>query len=381
MNRGLHTLLILALALGALTLTGCKKPTPEERLTEAVGLFQQGQTARGVIKLQELIRETPDDPLANEARILLARYYTSEGNASRALDFLQAVFDKAGANDGAGARAVEGLATINQQLGEFDKAVAVLEKARSQMPEDDHEARDSYTILIANAKIGSGREDLVPQGVEMLHDRMLNAEEKSLRGFARESLADYHRRSGAFLESNAAYRAYIEAFPDDTVVPQLELAVAINLHFAGEEEQGREHFDTWAAVLRERAGEELDKEAQGRKLLELAANYAAVDRYDEAEALMVEVMGAHTRSRLAIETQFGIAEMYARSALGRMHEEHFERCIAVLEQIARENRGTNIEESARRRKEEVTAQMGRLREYVAELAARADDDATSPTLE
>ncbi|MDK2973465.1 MAG: hypothetical protein PWP23_3220 [Candidatus Sumerlaeota bacterium] len=371
------------LAGAALLATGCSKPTPEEQMTEAVELIQQGQTARGVMKLKEFVRESPDDPLANEARLLLARYHASEGNATSALQQLQAVYDKAGPSDPLGAQALEGLVTIKQQIQEYDEALALLDEAREQFPETDQDSRGQIDIWKANLLLSTNEPPRVEEAIALLRDLTLEAPEKTTRGIARENLASYYRQNKMFAESNALYRDYIAAYPDDSIVPQLWLAIAINEHLAGNEDESAAIFNEWADKIKAKAEEELESEVRGRKLLELAQNYAAVGRYQEAEDLMLRVMGENTRSRLAIETQFGIAEMYASAALQNQDDVFLEKANAILEQIARENKGTNIEESATRRTEELKSAMERYKEFLAqkEAAAMSDDSATSPTAE
>src|SRR5690606_15944617 len=159
-----------------------------------VTLIQQGQTARGVMKLKEFVRESPDDPLANDARLMLARYHASEGNATSALQQLQAVYDKVGPNSAAGSDALEGLVSIKVQIGELDEALALLDAAREALPETETDSRDQLSIWKGNLLLGAEDEARRAEGEELLRGLAMNAGEKSTRGIARENLASRYRQ-------------------------------------------------------------------------------------------------------------------------------------------------------------------------------------------
>ncbi|MEQ8820817.1 MAG: hypothetical protein RLY93_11285 [Sumerlaeia bacterium] len=356
------TLLLAAVAfLGA----GCKQQTPEERFEEAMTLMQEGQTARGVIKLKELVRELPEDPVAPAANLQLARYYVREANANKALEHLQEVLEGRAIGDPAAQEAIQGIVAIRLQLQDYDTALEVLDSA---VEEAEGIVREDLLLQRAQVLRAIGtqteNEDMVQQALAELRDLMLTAGNEGMRGSAREELAQYYRQRGDLAASNEVYDAYIEAYPGDRIVTQLEMAKAINLRNAGQQEEAEAAFEEAAAAMRAEAEGELDRVARGEMMLNLARYHELMGYNSEARAMMEKVMGDNVGTMLALRTQFDIARMEAQS--GNLDEAQ-----AIYERMVKDNPNSSVSAQA----EQMLAQLSQIR---AQLAAQTD--ATTETL-
>lgn len=368
---------LLGLAAVSLVLVaaGCGSQTPEEKLEDAFHLIGQGQTARGVLRLQDLVRDHPDDPAAIDAHIALARYYSSDGNAPRALGHLTTVYENTRVTDGRNQEAFMGLVAINQFTGETDTAIELLRNHIEKFPETDTDSRSYFRIELGEFLLetaGEGDEknqERYDEGYEILSTMMLEGEMPASRGRAREILARHHRQRGQFDESNAVYERYIAAFPDDAIRTELEIAMALNVYYSGETELGREMFEVAAEALKLEIEEEIEQGVRARRLRELATYHQSIGDYERARELMEQIMAENIQSEIAIRTQFDIAGMYIEAGLRRLDDEKFERGAAVLEQIQRENPGTNIESTAAARLEQARQILENIRAHVAAMEA------------
>ena len=113
---------------------------------------------------------------------------------------------------------------------------------------------------------------------------------------------------------------------------------------------------------------ELNKLKRGEQLVNLARYNESIDRYDRAEELMLRAMGENTGTRLAIETQFAIGDMWGRAG-------EIDKAIAIFERIDRENPNSNIAAMARQRLDTATEIKRQLE------AVRPSDGATTGTTE
>lgn len=367
----------------AFSLAGCSKPTPEERFEEALALLQEGQTARGVMKFREIVRDLPDDPMANQSRLILARYYVSEGNAARAIEQLAEVFEAAQFSEPHVQNAFEGLTSIYLQINEVDKALALYDEVIARLPEGSSD-RSQMEIQKYSIVLETDKEEAKEAALDDLRVKMLEAEEKIVRGYAREQLAQYFRRQQEYEKSNEVYEAYLEEYPDDTLRRTLELAMATNVIMSGEEEEGLEMFEETAQEYIAETEEILESAKRADEYSNLAQMYMNINQLEKAEELYRKIMAENVQSRKAIEAQLAIANMYTSTGLRQLDRAIFDKGIAVFGQIAEENRNTNIEQTANRNIEEAKAAFERMTqqrqamEEAAEAAAREGAKTAEP---
>jgi len=349
----------------AFILAACAQKPPEDQLDEAMQLVQEGQVARGILKLKELVQKHPDDPAALTAHAHLGNYYFGERNAPKALEEFAAVLEKLNYEDPRGRLAVDGIVAIRAGSGDFDGALQLMDEQIALLPDPASDVAVELGLRKADVLLASGSDEHTSAGVALLRTMMLETP-KPPRDVARERLANYYRgEKQDFAASNQVYADYLAAYPEDNLRTLLELAMSVNHRLAGEEEEAVKVFEPAAAKLLAEADAELDKAERTEKLLALAEFNSKMGRYAEAEKLMLRVMGENTRSMTAIETQFRIARMYILEA------GDIPKAREVLEQIKRENPGSNISASA----DEWLARLDQQEKAEAEAAAGPDEQA------
>lgn len=336
--------------LALVAFTGCRKKTPEQEFQDVQQLLQERQFPLAILKMRELIQNSPDSPVINEVRLTLAEVYIGLGqmdNVPKALEQLEAVYESEGIESNAGMVAHGAITQILLQLGEEEKALAHVaagvEKAAS-----NPELQTQLRLSQARMQLESQSEEEQAKALEFLGASMIESEDPQFRGAARELLANYFRQRSDYEESNAVYTAYMEKYPEDPVNTQIKLAVALNQKAAGDEEAAKATFDEGAAELEKTIEGELDLNRRTELLSQLATFQERFGDLDAAEATMKRVMAENPRTQLALRTQFSIAEMFAMN-------QQWERADEVLNRIKQDNAGTDIEQMADQMQQQIVA--------------------------
>jgi len=330
-------------AASALFLSGCSQPTPQEKLEEAVVLYQEGDVARAVLKLSDVSKNHADDPAAAEANLILAQHNANIGNGDKSIEFLDIILDKYDAGTIEYETAIEGKIAILAQLGDFETVDEILQE-QVDLNEGKHPDRAlDYKLKLAQLNLSWPEDEERNQhGHDMLETMMLEDEEAGNRGAARERLADFYRQIRKYEKSNEVYETYLENYPDDPISNQLEFAIALNTYQSGDKEGGLEK----AVEIEEAILEEIEAQEEAQKKSDLyrvlAVNYKNMEDFDTAEKYYKESMGQVPMSNNAIRMQFEMAEMFIMGGIQKDEDEVFNRGIEILEQIISENPGTNI---------------------------------------
>ncbi len=397
-SRPIRILRRLAPLAALALIVACQKATPPEKLEEAQSLLAEGQMARAVLKLKEITREHPEDPAAASAHIMLAQYYTREGNATKALEELEAVAASKDFTDPATLNAMDGIVSIRSQVGDFEGALAAIDELIAAMPESQARDRAMREVERASILLAWGAEDETrkAEGVATLSELMLESEDAYVRGTAREQVANYHRTMGDLEASNDIYRRYLDRYPEDTVRPRLEMAMGVNLKRMGEEDEAEKVFRPAAEQVLAEADSEPELARKTAILEEVAQMTEIFGDYQTTEELRRRIMAENPMSQIAINSQFRIASMWAMAGINEKDEELFKKGIAVLEQMTAENEGTNIGEAAQNTMtnaldmfeqvmnppaDEETEEPGHDEDGAEEGAASTDDDTDSAETE
>lgn len=342
MNKFRNFFLSLGAA-SALFLSGCSQPTPQEKLEEAMVLYQEGDVARAVLKFADVSKNHADDPAAAEANLILAQHNASIGNGDKSVEYLDIVIDKYDLGTIEYETAIEGKIAILAQLGDYETVDEILQE-QVELNEGKHPNKAlDYKLKLAQLNLSWPEDEVRNQeGHNMLETLMLEDEEAGNRGAARERLADFYRQTRQYEKSNEVYSTYLEKFPDDPISNQLEFAIALNTYQSGDKEGGLEK----AVEIEEAILAEIEEQEEAQKKSDLyrvlAVNYKNMEDFETAEKYYKKSMGEVPMSNNAIRMQFEMAEMFITGGITQDNDDIFNRGIEILEQIITENPGTNI---------------------------------------
>lgn len=367
-SRRTLTILMLVLAVATVgSMTGCKKKTAADRMKDAEQLLQDRQVPLAKITLKDIIEQFPEDPAANDARLILAQVYVSEGRKEyipNSIELLQTVHKNLGWDDPKGFDAYRGMVELTAQNDDLPGAIKLAQDAAASLKDKPAMAAEMAS-LAAQMQLSASDEATQKQGVESIEKMMMESEDATVRGTSRETLAHYYRLKNDFVASNAVYDKYLEKFPDDPVKSQLYMAQAINYKTMKDDAKSAEAFAKGEELMKKDIEGELNLNARAEKLNTLATFYSAVDRVDDAEKQLRRIMAEQPATRMALDGQFAIARLY-------IQHKRFDEADALLTQIAKENANTPVAQSA----EAWRMQLAQQRKVEAEAAAAADKQTT-----
>lgn len=335
-------LLIVAVIFTAGALTGCKQKTPEERLQEASQLLQQNQAPLAMIRLKDLVTEAPESEAAIDARMMLAQIYAqyqSKDYFERARQETTAVYEKVGLADPRGYNAFMTTTDLWLATENYDQALSHLESGVATAPE---ERKIELEMALNGLKMAGDDEELRQEGEVFFEDRMLNHETPSVRGQSRELLVQHFSRLGDLEKANQIYDQYMEKFPDETIISQLEIAKALNMKRMEEfdEDVADSLFEDGVAGMQQQIEDTLNLEDRARLRNDLALYLQSYGQYERAEQQFRKIMEENVQTLTAINAQFQIGQLYmARQETWDQASEHFA-------QMAKENPGSQIEQRA-----------------------------------
>lgn len=374
-----HIFLSLSIALfTSVFLLGCSEKTPTEKLEQAVELLQNNETSRALTTLIDLTKNHAEDPATDSARLLLARVYASQGNGPKALETLEKLFKEKSFQDPIGQEAFTGLLQLNAQIGDFEKAIGVIDQVLA-----DDKISTSTVVELKIQRVNyllsiSDDDSKTTEGLTTLRSMMNTGEYASERGAARETLANYYRLTRDYDSSNQVYDDYLQLFPEDPIRLQLLFAKVVNDFAAGKKEE---------ALL---AAEKLELEFLAEvELMQsadekfshyriLAQNFLALQDFDKMEKYFLAAMGSKPMSLEALRTQFDIAEIFISNSMIHADKDLFQRGINVLEKIIDDNSNSNIAFTAEEQITKANQAFGYRQQQLASLSE--SDGETSPTV-
>lgn len=364
LRRGGVAVGVLAVALALAGTTGCRKKTPEDRLKEAEQLFEERQVPLAVLKLKDMIAEMPEDPATLQARAMLIGIYMQLGrpeNLQSAMEQAEAILKERGIEDEQGLQTHQLITELLLRLRKHEEALAHSQKGIDSVK--NPEAKERMELIHGTLLLTSPKDEDKKKGEEYFEKVMMEAEKKELRGQAREVLASYHRDNKRYAESNAAYERYLAKFPEDSIRPQLEMAMGMNLRAAGDEAAGKAKFAEGAAAYAKQIDEELDANKRTPMLMDFARMHEIMGDYAKAEELLRRVMAERPRTREAIDAQGAIGQIYISA-------NELDRAAKHFEQMKAENPNSPIARSA----DQMLAAIVQMK-----AAAKASDTGTTGT--
>ncbi len=357
-------------------LSACSSKTPEEEFQEVQTLLQEQQFPLAIIKMREMIKENPEAEITDQVRMTLASVYIRMGreeNMQKAIEQLEEIYKGKDVLQMPARQAHQMATEAMVRLGDLDGAIANVEDAIEGVT--DELAKEELTLQKATLMLlKEDNEEAAQEGYQMFEEAMLNSEHEVIRHQAREVLANHNRQQQDFEKSNEVYSAYIERYPDDKVVPQLEMAMGLNLKQMEEDEIAEEVFRSGEAKMREQIEEELDSRQRAADLNNLALLLKAFQDLEGAEKVYREIMSEVPATRQAIEAQLAIGDMYAEAR-------NWEKAQTLFEAMSKENPTGSIQEIAQERLQRLVNYRKAIEEREAQLAAEANQEENSDEAE
>jgi tetratricopeptide (TPR) repeat protein len=153
----------------AVVLAGCNRRTPEERLEKAKEFIQQNDTLSAEVEAKKIIEKTPDDPIAIQARILLAQIYARDQRYDEARSELEPALDKVSQKDALGKAVLKTYLLVLQREKKFDEAIKTIDQFQQKYADDEGTSLN-LTVARADIQTVAGQTTAARESLMRLHD-------------------------------------------------------------------------------------------------------------------------------------------------------------------------------------------------------------------
>ena len=202
-------ILIAALAV-ALLGQACRKKTSADHWQDALRAAQRGDTIGVMVKCQKIIDMTPDDPVASEARMLLARCQMKSGDYQAERQTLTEVIERVGLSSPMGQGAyVSRLRSWEREKRPQD-AIRQIEETAKDLEVAPNFARD-VQLMLGGLYEANGESDKAKAHFAQLADA---ADDEAFRLQAKDRQVALHLKVNEFAECIALWEEYLDKHGD-----------------------------------------------------------------------------------------------------------------------------------------------------------------------
>ena len=359
-------LYLLTISISALIgLSGCNRRTPEERLQKAVEFIKQNDTLSAEVEAKKVVEQNPDDPMAIQARMLLAQIYARDQRFDEARAELEPALDKVSQKDVLGKRLLQAYLVVLRQDKKFDEALKTIDRFQQKYSNDEATSLD-LTVARADMQTAAGETTAARVALLQLHESTTSPAEQDLyRGMIVSTYQRERNTTGAiqYIESEVA------AAKRDDVKRGLAQQLA-EMYAASQNYEKTREYATMATELFDSAtSSQLDARNQAGQMFDLARVYVTIGNLSGARVAFQALFdSAPQEPQLIMATVAGLTEALVRqgqpdAAIGFLKEAAGRYPTAPFAQQAAQI--------------EALKQQGRLADYVdtSTLAMRFKSDA------
>ena len=275
MKRVIIVLLILAILI---PFTGCRKKDPREKL-QAVDLKMRKRDFIGArIDLKEFLKKHAEDPLALDARFMLAQCYLAEKDFTQAREHFYYIYKKIGPEDRRGQVAIEFILSTYRMEGKFAQGIEEARKLTTQLsPESDFASH--VNLLISDLLVDDKR---TTEAINFLNQLIEKGKDHRQRTAALERLVSIHAGKGDLDNAIQAYGDYAEGYPDYQDINDLIAGQAYFYRRKGDQEKAGELFQKAIDGYQQMIDKTLDRSQKADLIFRQAKTYELQEDFPSA---------------------------------------------------------------------------------------------------
>lgn len=306
-RRPARLALLLLLTGGAL---GCAKKTPEEKLQEAQELLQARDIYGAELKLQDIIENHADSPLATEAQFMLAHCYQADGR----IDEARAAFDKTIQMAG-GVQTEIGFAALFTKIQSTygpkqpdgpAKALEELLATSATIATADESIRERYKQMLASLYDLNNRDT---EALALLKEIGLKPPANPVHLDAMRAIENIYRRTNQLEKALEFNDQYAAAFPETPFARMFRFRNATLLEELGRPGEAAPIFTQLENEILDAEKKAIGTEEKAAALVELATFYSARGNKDAARTVYRQLLKDYGMSRARGEAVFGLARI------------------------------------------------------------------------
>lgn len=342
-----------------LTYLGCAKKTPQDKLREAEQALQKRDILAAVIILEEIIEKHAQEPVADDARILLARANYLSGDFESCRQLLGMILKKYGAAD------PRGIIAFNITLGTFAQERKYDEGIKF-IQQTIHDSKTTGTLYwelnFALADFYRLKND-TPSSKAIFKKIMDQAGEERIIIFALENMVALYERDKDPASASKLYEDYLATHKETKFKNMLLGGMAYYYEKQGKVEEAGKIYAEAIAGFEADAASAVTSEEKVVQLVQLAKLYTLKTDYQKALEIYEKILKDFPNER-----DVPVVMLEMAGVLSQLKQ--YDKALNLLNRIVQRWPRTAIAETA-------WQMMGRIREERAQMA-RKEGPTTSP---
>ncbi len=355
-----RTFIVLSIMLAvAVVLSGCGKKTPQDKLAEAQQSFQKGDTLAAIIMLEEIIEKNPDDPVADEAHMMLAQVHFMSDDVETALQHLDSVLERNGLNSPIGMMAFRNKLVVLARKEQFSEGVDFIQETIDDLGTT---TGSLYLHLKFSLADFYSMDEQNQKATDVYKDIVKITDNESALLSAIEGMVAMYEQEENYSEAIRVYRDYLESNPDTAVKNMLIGGIAYYEKKLGNDEKAAGLFAQAVEGYMQAIDESVSSREKMTSMIQLAKLYSLMDEQEQAIDTYESALEQFPNSEQVPAVLMDMANMYRE-------QKQYDKAVSILNRILKQYPKTQIARSAWR-------MMGQITQ---ERQTSPEDSATSPT--
>ncbi len=326
---------ILILIVGILLPIGCAKKTPQDKLQEAQQALAKKDILSAIIILEEIVEQHPEDPAADEARILLAQANLISGDSQIAIQHLDYILKKHGLLSPHGNIAFNLKLAAYEQEKQYDEALTFLASVKEDLTTT---GMVLLQLNFAEADFYHKKGDL-EKAIDILKNIVERATDEETMMRALERAVAIYEAEKNYEAAVELYENFLDSHPDVTFKHLLIGGIAFYHDKLGNHEKADALYNEAIEGFEKSIEEAAASEEKVVFMIQLGKLYTLRKEYDKALEIYEKVITDFPSDRqvpsVMMETAWVLSE-----------KKDYNRAISVLNQMIQRYPNTPISQSA-----------------------------------
>lgn len=359
MQKTIKTVSIFLL-MALVVFIGCAKKTPQDKLNEAMEALRKKDVLAAIIILEEILEKYPDDPVADDAHILLAEANFVSNDIETCRKHLDAVINKYGVNNPKGNLCFFNKLVTYQKFKQWDDGIKFIQEV----------LEDSRTTGPVFWKVKLSLGDFYKlkgdknEAIKTYKQVSEQATDDSTIISAIESIVAIYESDKDFESAAKAYADYLKAHPNSPLKNILLAGMAYYQEKMGNHEKAESIYAQAIKGIEENIEKATTDKEKVDGMLQLAKLYTLKADYEQAIASYEKVLKEFPSDQRVPAILLEEAQLY-------IQQKNYDKALSILNQVVRRWPRTPLAQSATQMIRFINSQR---------VQPQGEESATSPSV-
>lgn len=329
-------------------ITGCAKKTPQDKLRDAEKLLEKGDILSAVILLEEVIEKHPGEPVADDARILLARAHYLSNDLESCQKLLGEIFKKYGVRHPRGMLALNITLGIYAQAKKYDEGIKLI----TQTLNDRKTTGTLYWQLnFALADFYQFDNDTT-SALAVLHKIAEQTTEEDIVISALEGIVSIYEADKNYAAAAKAYEDYLATHPETKIKNILLGGMAYYYGKQDNKEKAEQLYAEAIAGFEKEIEAAVSSEEKISRMTELAKLYSLKNEQHKSLEIFEQILKDYPNERQIPAIMLEMARIHATL-------KQYDKSLTLLNQIIQRWQRTPVAEAAMRLMQQINRERAK----------------------